>query len=92
MACHLASLKTLLFFFYSKQDDYLNECLKFLATVIETGNFLDLIQDKEAHDYKLFNKKMTTILNQVSAEAIYKNANTIFVEQDRSQYVNVRNE
>lgn len=79
-------------FFYSQQETYLNATLAFLAKVIETGRFMELIENhKETKDIRKFvTAEMSTILIKVSIESVYKNAREIFEQKQRGSYAQVR--
>lgn len=74
------------------QETYLNATLAFLAKVIETGRFMELIENrKETKDIgRLVTPEMSTILNKVSLQSVYKNAAEIFHQQQRGSYAQVR--
>lgn len=76
--------------FYS-QETYLNATLAFLAKVIETGRFMELIENrKETKDIGRFvTSEMSTILNKVSLESVYARAREIFKLQQRGSYAQV---
>lgn len=73
------------------QETYLNATLAFLAKVIETGRFMELIENrKETKDIGRFvTSEMSTILNKVSLHSVYKNAREIFEQQQRGSYAQV---
>lgn len=73
------------------QETYLNATLAFLAKVIETGRFMELIENrKETKDIgRLVTPEMSTILNKVSLQSVYKNAAEIFHQQQRGSYAQV---
>lgn len=69
----------------------MNATLAFLAKVIETGRFMELIENrKETKDIRKFvTADMSTILNKVSLESVYKNAREIFDQKQRGSYAQV---
>lgn len=73
------------------QETYLNATSAFLAKVIETGRFMELIENrKETKDIGRFvTSEMSTILNKVSLHSVYKNAIEIFHQQQRGSYAQV---
>lgn len=88
-------LSFILFFFFLhfiQKETYLNATLAFLAKVIETGRFMELIENrKETKDIRKFiTSEMSTILNKVSLESVYKNAREIFEQKQRGSYAQVR--
>lgn len=74
------------------QETYLNATLAFLAKVIETGHFMELIENrKETKNISRFvTPEMSSILNKVSLESVYKNAREIFDQQQRGSYAQVK--
>lgn len=60
--------------------------------MIETGRFMELIENrKETKDIRRFiTSEMSTILNKVSLESVYKNAREIFELRQRGSYAQVR--
>lgn len=81
--------KSTVFFF--SQETYLNATLAFLAKVIETGRFMELIENrKETKDIGRFvTSEMSTILNKVALESVYARAREIFKQQQRGSYAQV---
>lgn len=69
----------------------MNATLAFLAKVIETGRFMELIENrKETKDItKFVTSEMSTILNKVSLESVYKNAREIFEQKQRGSYAQI---
>lgn len=69
----------------------MNATLAFLAKVIETGRFMELIENrKETKDIRRFiTTEMSSILNKVSLESVYKNARDIFEQKQRGSYAQV---
>lgn len=69
----------------------MNATLAFLAKVIETGRFMELIENrKETKDFGRFvTSEMSSILNKVSLESVYKNAREIFDKNQRGSYAQV---
>lgn len=73
------------------QETYLNATLAFLAKVIETGRFMELIENrKETKDIGRFvTSEMSTILNKVALESVYTRAREIFKQEQRGSYAQV---
>lgn len=69
----------------------MNATLAFLAKVIETGRFMELIENrKETKDItKFVSLEMSTILNKVSLQSVYNNARDIFQQKQRGSYAQV---
>lgn len=69
----------------------MNATLAFLAKVIETGRFMELIENrKETKDIGRFvTAEMSTILNKVSLESVYTRARQDFKQQERGSYAQV---
>lgn len=69
----------------------MNATLAFLAKVIETGRFMELIENrKETKDIGRFvTSEMSTILNKVALESVYARAREIFKQQQRGSYAQV---
>lgn len=84
----------MIFFFPFFQETYLNATLAFLAKVIETGRFMELIENrKETIDISRFvTSEMSAILNKVSLESVYKNARDIFEQKQRGSYAQVNSQ
>ncbi|XP_055318970.1 telomere-associated protein RIF1 [Sitodiplosis mosellana] len=72
-------------------ETYLNATLAFLAKVIETGRFMELIENrKETKNIGRFvTSEMSSILNKVSLESVYKNARDIFEKKQRGSYAQI---
>ncbi|XP_031630686.1 telomere-associated protein RIF1 [Contarinia nasturtii] len=72
-------------------ETYLNATTAFLAKVIETGRYMELIENRrETQDIKSFiTSEMSSILNKVSLESVYKNAREIFEEKQRGSYAQI---
>lgn len=73
------------------QDTCLNATAAFLARVIETGRFVELIENKhETRDIGTYiTPEMASILNQVSLASAYKTAREIFQLRQRHSYAKV---
>lgn len=66
--------------------------VSFLAKIIETGLFLELIENKEeTPDIRSFvTVTMANALDEISAEGIYQSAYEVFAKKKRDSYVQVR--
>lgn len=73
-------------------DTHLTAISRLLARLIETSKLLELIENRsETKNFpKYFTQKMSGVLNQVSMEAVYKNAQEIFESKRRSSFAQVR--
>lgn len=73
------------------QETYLNATLAFLAKVIETGRFMELIENRKEtkHIGRFVTSEMSTILNKVALESVYARAREIFKQQQRGSYAQV---
>lgn len=69
----------------------MNATLAFLAKVIETGRFMELIENrKETKDIGRFvTSEMSTILNNVALNSVHVKARDIFKQQQRGSYAQV---
>lgn len=65
--------------------------VSFLGKVIETGLFLELIENRiETHDIGRFvTPKMASVLDEISSEGIYQSAQEVFSNKRRASYVRV---
>lgn len=73
------------------QETYLTATAAFLTKVIETGRFIELIENrKETKNIRRYiTSSMSMVLNRVSLESAYKNAREIFEQKNRNQYAQI---